>query len=256
MRTSRRHILVWEDSRELEESMTRLLEKMHGYVVHCVRSRRDALGVSGRTAIDAAVVDLSYGAEVSARLGLIRTWRERGDQFPIFATAANGYPDLGIEVLEAGGDEFLRKPFFVRELVARIERRVRRSGKPASVGARVEGFSLPRTTFDFAGARIYPDLRIEFPGAEAAMLISKQVGILYYFSQRCGTLAVRTELIEAVWGADANPNSKSVDQYIYRLRKLYRDAGIELNAFVTPIQRIGWRIAPAATQPTNLKIAL
>lgn len=256
MRKSHRHILVWEDSRDLQQAMTTLFESVHGYVVHLVTSRRDALGVSGRKAIDAAVVDLSYGAEVSARLDLIRTWRQRGDNFPIFATSANDYPGLIVEVLEAGGDEFLRKPFFLSELVARIGHRVQRISDNPSAGPRVEGFILPRATFNFAGARIQPDLRITFPCGHVALLIPKQMGILYYFSQHAGTLAVRSKLIETVWGADANANSRSIDQYIYMLRKLYKEVGIDLSDFVTPVQRIGWRIAPAAANSTQLGIAL
>ncbi|HVS50849.1 MAG TPA: response regulator transcription factor [Opitutaceae bacterium] len=236
-----------EDNRDVHQAFSGLFSVAHDCSVHTVARVRDALGHTGRRNVDAAVVDLAYGAETSARLNLIRTWRERGDSFPVIATSANDYEGLSVEALEAGADDFIRKPFRFRELVARIDRQLQRGPGPSSREPKLDGFKLPGAAFTFAGAIVHADLRITMPDGRAEQLTPKQVGILQEFARHSGGVVVRNELVHAVWGADANTNSKSLDQYVYLLRKMFRESGVDLSDFVTPAARVGWHIAADAT---------
>lgn len=101
--------------------------------------------------------------------------------------------------------------------------------------------------FDFGGATIHPDLRISF-GPFIRRIGAKHLGILREFASRPGQLVLKEELIRAVWGADANTNSGSVNQYLHVLRKLYREAGVEFSDFVKPESKAGWRVCADATQ--------
>lgn len=249
MRKSRRHILLVEENRDIHLAFTALFTAAHDYSVHVVASIKEALGLTGRQNVDAAVVDLAYGAEISARLKMIQTWRERGDGFSVITTSASDYDGLSIEALSAGADDFIRKPFHFAELAARIERQMKRSPDFSARQPKLDGFSLPSAAFTFAGALIHPDLRITLPDGRAEQLTPKHVGILYEFARHSGGLVSRNELIHALWGADANTNSKSLDQYVYLLRKMFRASGVDFSDYVTPAQRVGWRITASASRP-------
>lgn len=245
MRKSRRHILLLEDSRDIHVAFAALFQRVYGYVLHSVSSVKDALGVAGRLNVDVAVVDLAYGEEISARLNMIREWRTRGVGFPIIATSAHDYDGLATEAFTAGADDYVRKPFHFGEMAARIERQISRGRNESARLPKLDGIRLPATAFEFAGAVIHPDLRAHFPDGTAVQLSAKQVGILQEFARHSGALVLRNDLIHAVWGADANTNSKSLDQYLYVLRRLFRAAGIDLTQHITPVLRVGWRVAAA-----------
>lgn len=253
MRKSRRHILLLEDSRDIRFAFAALFERVHAYVLHPARSVKDALGIAGRLNVDIAVVDLAYGEEISARLKMIREWRTRRDGFPVIVTSAHDYEGLATEAFVAGADDYVRKPFRFGEMAARIERQISRGRNESALLPKLDGIQLPATAFEFAGAVIHPDLRANFPDGSAVQLSAKQVGILQEFARHSGALVLRNDLIHAVWGADANTNSKSLDQYLYVLRRLYRAAGIDLTQHITPVLRVGWRVAPAhATRASSL----
>jgi DNA-binding response OmpR family regulator len=243
-----------EDNCDIHRAFTALFSALHDCSVHTVTRARDALGLTGRRHVDAAVVDLAYGAETSARLNLIRSWRDRGDGFPVIATSANDYVGLSVEALEAGADDFLRKPFHFRDLIARIDRQMRRGPDSSARQPKLDGFKLPNVAFTFAGASIHPDLRVTLPDGRAEQLTPKQVGILYEFARHSGHVVVRNELIYALWGADANTNSKSLDQYVHLLRKMFRESGVDLNDYITPAAKVGWRIAASALCSTEAMV--
>ncbi|ACB74477.1 response regulator transcription factor [Opitutus terrae] len=246
MGKSRRHLLFLEDNRDIHLAFLALFERVFGYAVHPVGSIKEASGLLGRQNIDAAVIDLAYGPELSARLAMLRSWRTCGEGFPVITTSAHDYDGLCIEALAAGADDFLRKPFRFSELAARIERQLSRGHDLSARQPKLDGMHLPPAAFEFAGAVIHPDMRATFPDGTALQLSAKQVGILQGFARHAGALVLRNDLIHAVWGADANTNSKSLDQYLYVLRRMYRAAGIDLSPYVTPVLRVGWRISADA----------
>jgi DNA-binding response OmpR family regulator len=251
MRKSRRHILLLDESRDIRLAFETLFQRAYDYVLHPFAGIKEASGLAGRLNIDVTVVDLAFGAELSARLNLIRSWRQSGEGFPIITMSAHDYDGLSIEAFSAGADDYVRKPFRFAEMVARIERQLTRSRDEFARVPKLDGMHLPPAAFEFAGAVVHPDLRVNFPNGVTAQLTAKQVGILQEFARHAGSLVLRTELIHVVWGADANTNSKSLDQYLYVLRRLFREGGIDLSATMKPVLRVGWRIAPAA----DLKVA-
>ncbi len=250
MRNSRRHILLVEDNRDIRAAFVTLFEGIYDYALHAVDGTQGALGVTSRQNIDVAVVDLASGPEVSARLAMIRMWRRDGLAFPVIATSPQEYDGLLVETLDAGGDDFLRKPYLFSELRARIQRQLARRLNSTPKIARIDGVALPDEPFVFGEAVISPDMRITFPSGRIFRLTAKQMGILREFNRHAGALLLKEKLIYAVWGADANTNSSSVHQYLHILRKLYHAGGIDLNTFVTVENKAGWRIAEEVTEPS------
>jgi DNA-binding response OmpR family regulator len=252
MPKSRRHILFVEEHRDIRTAFVGLFENIYDYALHVATEARDAMGITGRQSVDVAVVDLAHGMEQGARLAMIRAWRRDGLGFPVIATSPHDDDGLILEAFDAGGDDFLRKPYLFSELRARIQRQLARYLNPMSKITRIDGMALPEESFVFAGATVSPDLRITFPDGRVSKLSPKHVGMLREFSLHAGTLLSKEKLLHAVWGADANTNSTSVHQYLHVLRKLYRASNVDLNAFVSPESKVGWHIANRAAGSDDL----
>lgn len=250
MSKSRRHILLVEEHRDVRAVFVALFERIYEYVLHPAGGIREACGLADRRDVDVAVIDLGCGAEVNSRLAMIREWRRAGLHFPVIVTSLHDHDQLLVQAFEAGGDDFIRKPYLFGELRARIDQQIaRRLYSPLGI-ARIEGVALPEEPFSFAGALITPDLRILFPNGREFSLNPKQIGILRELSRHRGRLLLREKLIYAVWGASANVNSGSVHQYLHLLRKLFRVGGVDLNDFIEPENRVGWRVRAERGEPS------
>lgn len=198
-----------------------------------------------RRSFDLAIVDLAFGGR-PAGLDSIREWRAAQTGFPIIAIADIPQPSLAVESLDAGADDFLRKPFHHEELVVRIRKLLER-GKAESFARRAGGVLLGREPFSFGDALVTPNLVIRFPDGSEEKIGPKQHGILRVFADRAGELVLKEELVRAVWGSDGNDAGHSVNEYVSKLRALFIRHGLDLNRWVASEPKAGWRIAARAS---------
>ncbi len=196
-----------------------------------------------RRSFDLALVDLSVEGRPAA-LELIRKWRRAGGAVPIIALSDYPQPSLAIEALDAGADDFLRKPFHHDELLARIRKLGRRA--PAPPPRRAGGVMLERNPFVFGGATVTPDLMVRFPLGQEERIRPKQHGILKVFSEHAGALVLKEALVKSVWGSDGNDAGHSVNEYVSILRRLFLRHGVDFNRLVVSEPKAGWRIHPSA----------
>jgi DNA-binding response OmpR family regulator len=206
-----------------------------------------------RRTFDLAIVDLAFGGR-PAGLDLIREWRAAGAGIPIIAITDIPRPSLAIESLDAGADDFLRKPFHHEELVLRIGKLLAR-GEAVSAVRKAGGVLLGREEFAFGGTTVTPDLMIRFPDGTGERLRPKQHGILRVFAERAGGLVLKEELVKAVWGSDGNDAGHSVNEYVSKLRGLFARHGVDLNDWVVSEPKAGWRIDARAAGGTLSKSA-
>ena len=140
---------------------------------------------------------------------LCRALRKAEPRLPIVMLTAKGHEDDVVLGLKLGADDYVKKPFGVAELVARIETVLRRS-----VGAG----GLPDRL-------VFGDLAVDFVQHAATRagrsleLTPKEFDILRYFGARRGTVVSRDALLDAVWGYDSTPNTRTVDAHIVKLRQ-------------------------------------
>jgi len=200
-----------------------------------------------RRAFDLAIVDLAFGGR-PAGLEVIRSWRATAGDFPIIALSDLPQPALPVQALDAGADDFLRKPFHYGELLVRLRKLLARGGKKPLV-RRAGGVMLSAAPFAFGGATVQPDLVVRFPDGAEERLRPKQHGILKVFADRAGTLVLKEELVRAVWGSDANDAGHSVNEYLSTLRRLFVQHGIDFNGLVVSEPKAGWRIDARAAPP-------
>jgi DNA-binding response OmpR family regulator len=190
------------------------------------------------------VVDLAFG-ERPVGLDSIREWRAGGAEFPIIAISDLPHPAPAVAALNAGADDFLRKPFHHAELVARIRGLLDRRQATSPV-RKAGGVLLGRSTFKFGPVTVTPDLMIRFADGSEERIQPKQHGILKVFADRAGSLVMKDELLRLVWGSDGNHAGHSVNQYVSVLRRLFLRHQVDFNSMVASEPKAGWRIHPGA----------
>lgn len=154
--------------------------------------------------------------------------------------------------LDAGADDFIPKPHHPAELVARIRTVLRRS-ETAGDNRLTGNAALGTSAFLFNGAEVHPvRLELVFPGGHAYSLGRKQLGILYHLQANPGVIISRHSLIHAVWGVHADIRSRSLDQYIAKVREAFEEHGRKLDCLRT-IHGIGFWYEPEAPRPATKK---
>jgi DNA-binding response OmpR family regulator len=147
---------------------------------------------------------------------LCRKLRAEGVHTPILMLTARGEEADRVLGLDLGADDYVTKPFSVRELMARVRALLRRSAHDEVLPNALE----------------FGDVRVDFTRYEALRggrkveLTRKEFGLLRLLAAREGAVVTRDELLEKVWGYDATPTTRTVDNHLAALRaKLERDAG-------------------------------
>lgn len=198
-------ILLVEDDPETVAATARDLAEA-GYGVDCAEDGVTGLALARGGGHDVLVVDrLLPGLD---GLDLVRTLRDEGVQAPVlFLTARAGVADR-VEGLEAGGDDYLCKPFAFVELLARIRALARRpppgQSEPTVLRVADLEMDLVRRTVSRAGQRI--DLQ------------PREFRLLEYLMRHAGLPATRAMLLEAVWDLRFDPGTTVVETHISRLR--------------------------------------
>jgi len=165
-----------------------------------------------------------------------QTLRAEGNQVPIlFLTAKSGMGDR-LRGLELGGDDYLGKPFDLRELIARVRAILRRAEWLRSPSAAGDVLRLGPATVDF---RTY-EARI---GERRLQLSPKEVLILRCLAERPGEVVSRNEILDRVWGYDAFPTTRTIDNFIVRLRRLL-EPDARNPRFIHTVRGTGYRLTP------------
>jgi len=152
---------------------------------------------------------------------LIGEIRKTENPVAIFCSMSQCSPENIAELLDHGCDEFFTKSSPSIEVIARIKAVLRRSDvvKDRQITANV---SLDMEKFNFHGVTVNPgQLEIVFDEKNKFKLGKKELGILYYLASNPGVIVSRNNLIHAVWGVHADTRSRSVDQYITKIRILF-----------------------------------
>ena len=210
------NLLVVED----EKDLLRLLAynfKKEGYNVFQARSAEAALDQVKKTRPDLIVLDIMLpkmdGLEMSRQI------RKDSDIPILFLTAKKSEMDrvLGLKI---GGDDYVTKPFSVKELMARVEAVLRRT-KHGAGGAQGAGSHLYQ-----AGAILMDIERHEVKvGAKSRELTPKEFALLQLLFEAKGKVLSREDLLQRVWGLDrdAEISTRTVDQHVARLRRKLLD---------------------------------
>jgi DNA-binding response OmpR family regulator len=235
-----KQILVIED----EPQLARLVE-MHlrdvGCQVALAFSGGDGLARAARQRFDLVVLDLML-PDMDG-LDVCRELRTRRDYTPILMlTARSGELDrvLGLEL---GADDYLTKPFNVRELVARVKAILRRVERLAE-----EGSDATSDPLVFDDLTIDPDKRRAVVRGNPIHLTAKEFDLLVQFARHPGRVYTRSQLLDLVWGYGAGSYEHTVNSHINRLRaKIEEDPSQP--RYIQTVWGVGYRFfEPAVTE--------
>ena len=226
-------VLVVEDDPHLAAGLMENL-RAEGYEVAAAGDGEQALGWLASRACALIVLDVMLpGIDGFA---LCRALRERGDSTPVLFLTARGDPADRVRGLEAGGDDYLAKPFHLQEFLLRVRAIVRRwqwyrsaSASPATAVLRFGGNEVDFRAF-----------RARAWNGEAQELTEKEAMILKVLAEQGGQIVSREDLLERVWGYDVFPSTRTVDNFILRLRKRFEKDPANPQHFLT-VWGVGYR---------------
>lgn len=204
------HILLVEDDETIRETIREALDS-EGFRVRAFGNGLDALKAFDEPAegdsFSLIVLDLMLPG--LAGLDLCRRLRQHGNVTPILVVSARDEETERVQGLEAGADDYLIKPFGIRELVARCRALLRRSRTSSLAGKVLRHGNL----------RLYPEECRVLRDGQEVNLSPKEYRLLELFMQNPRRVWSRDKLLERIWGHDYFGDSKTVDVHIRWLRE-------------------------------------
>ncbi len=228
-------VLVVEDERHIAAGL-KLNFELDDYEVHVAASGREAstLLVS-QGPFDIILLDVMLPD--TDGFSLCRRLRDSGDFTPVLMLTARDATEDRVKGLEAGADDYLTKPFELAELLARVRSMLRR-----------QTWAQETQDDDVATLR-FGEAEIDFVRQEARVageevkLTRLEFDLLAYLSNNPGKVCSRAELQAEVWKLDNYPNTRTVDNFILRLRKQFEPDPSEPRYFVS-VRGSGYKFVP------------
>ena len=203
-------ILIVEDDRKIADLLTKGLREA-GYAVDAVLDGDEGLSYGLDNNYDAAVLDLML--PTLNGLSILERWRAERVKTPVLILSAKRSVDDRVRGLQAGGDDYLTKPFAFSELLARVQALIRRAtdtGEP--------------TTLSCGGLKLDLLSREVTRDGEKLELQAREFALLEYLLRNARRVVSKTMILEHVWDYAFDPQTNVVDVLVCRLRnKVDRD---------------------------------
>jgi DNA-binding response OmpR family regulator len=229
----KKRILIIEDNADLAKLLAMHLRDL-SYDVDTAPDGPLGLSQAGMVAYDLIILDLMLpgmdGIEVCRRI------REQPHYVPIVMLTSRSSETDRVVGLEVGADDYVTKPFSIRELLARVKaifRRVEQIGKAEKAAA---------SRIEAGGLAIDPGTRSVTLNGTAVELTAKEFDLLLYFASHPGRVFTRSQLLDAVWGYSHQGYEHTVNSHINRLRaKIERDPAEP--RYVLTVWGVGYRFS-------------
>ncbi|HEY4210212.1 MAG TPA: response regulator transcription factor [Steroidobacteraceae bacterium] len=226
-------VLVVEDDPHLSAGVVENL-RAEGYTVHSVDDGQKALDFLQNERMSLVVLDVML-PRVDG-FTVCRTLREHGNNTPVLFLTARGDPADRVRGLEAGGDDYLAKPFHLQEFLLRVRAILRRWDWYRSVSS-----SEADAVLRFGGNEVdFRSFRAQSWNGVPQELTEKEAMILKVLAAKPGEIVSREDLLERVWGYDVFPSTRTVDNFILRLRKRFERDPANPQHFLT-VWGVGYR---------------
>jgi DNA-binding response OmpR family regulator len=220
-------VLIIEDEPNMVVGLKDSCE-YEGYEVAVARDGKEGLEKASTEKPDIILLDVML--PLMSGLDVCRTLRSRGIETPILMLTARSQELDKVVGLEVGADDYVTKPFSIKELLARIRAHLRRAAKQV---ADIENFTFGDLELNF---KKFAALK----GGEELDLSAREFEILRYLIRRRGEIVTRDQLLDEVWGYDITPITRTVDNHIARLRqKIEKDPSNPRH--IITVHRLGYR---------------
>ena len=221
-------VLVVED----DEAMAVALRDgftYEGYEVAVARDGEEGLRRARENPPDLMILDVMLPKMTG--LEVCKLLRGEGSQLPIIMLTARGQEIDKVLGLKLGADDYVTKPFSFMELMARVEAVLRRT-QPGRLGH--------RSAYEFGDMAVDMDRHDATKGGKPVELTPREFRLLGYLLEHRGEVVSREELLDAVWGYDTIPFTRTVDTHIAKLRKKIEDDASDPQHIIT-VHRLGYK---------------
>lgn len=198
-------ILVVEDDSVLREAVVSLLVEEH-YLVDAAASGDEGLYAAEQGIYDLLVLDIML-PEING-FEIVKTLRSQGNTVPILLLTARDSVDDRVTGLESGADDYLVKPFAIRELLARVKALLRRKGN-----------LMPDGEPSYGGITLSSKVRDGYVKQQSLGLTTKEYDVLEFMILNKEQILTREQLFDRIWGFESDTTISIVDLYIHYLRK-------------------------------------
>jgi len=218
------NVLVVEDEKQVAGLIRKGLEEQ-GFSVEVSHDGTEAHTLATMRQYDVIVLDIMIPGRDG--LSILRSLRKQKNTVPVILLTARSELDERVEGLDLGADDYLTKPFYVEELIARIHALTRRAS-----GTQLSVLQVGDLVVNLIAREVKR-------GDQAVRLTAREFGLLEYLMRSPGRVYTRTQIIEHVWGYDFDPETNLVDVYIQRLRKKIGAAGQD--PLIETVRGVGYR---------------
>jgi len=225
-------ILIIEDD-AASRQVVRLAMASEQYELIEATSGDEGLEVARSKSPDLILLDINMPG--MSGLDVCRKLRSEGSLVPIIMLTGKADTIDKVVGLEVGADDYVTKPFEVRELLARIGAHLRRSDALATVVPNKTRHEFPGLTIDVSRRQVWRE-------SEEVSLTVTEFNVLALLCSRPGHVFSRSDLLHDVWGYDVDIETRTVDAHIYRLRKKIEEDS-EQPRYIHSVPGIGYRFA-------------
>ena len=230
-----KNVLIVEDEEDLLEGLAHNF-KYEGYEVLTARTGTEGLKLALKQKPDLVVLDIMLPEKDG--FTVLKELRQRHREMPVLVITARNFEADVLKGFDLGADDYLTKPFGVKELLARARRLIQR-------GPAASGTPAP-TTFTFGDVEIRFEPREVFKAGKQVALSFKEFELLKYMIEHRGRTVSREELLEEIWGVDEDlgVTTRTVDTHVSNLRSKL-GAGFA-QPFIVAVHKVGYKFVEPA----------
>jgi two-component system alkaline phosphatase synthesis response regulator PhoP len=201
-----------EDESSLAELIQLNLE-LEGYRVTLATDGAAALHLARQGGFDLCLLDVML--PMLDGFELCRTLRAENNRIPILFLSARSSGADRVEGLRLGGDDYLTKPFNLEELLLRVSILIRRNDPPTKASTVPDGYPIGKNKVYFSTFEVHSsDGRVH-------TLSKREMEMLRFLTENEGRVVSRDEILTHVWGKDAYPSTRTIDNFIVAYRKMF-----------------------------------
>lgn len=234
-------ILLVDDEAAIRRALRTTLQELGFETVEASRGE-EALHLLRAQSFDVVLLDLNMpgigGMKTLERL------RAAYPRLPILILTVRDEEQDKVEALEIGADDYITKPFSMRECIARIRTAVRRSRAPEKPG---------NSPLEVGEIRLLPDRRMVYKSGQPIHLTPKEYDILYYLMSNAGRAVTHGKLLTTVWGADYRQEIDYLRTFVRQLRKKIEDDPSNPRYLLTDAY-VGYRFAEATGEDFSSEV--
>ena len=217
-------ILVVEDEKKLAGFIRKGLEEQ-GYAVTICHDGNSAHALACAESFDLIVLDIMLPGRDG--LSILKSLRDRKNTVPVILVTARSEANERVQGLNLGADDYITKPFFMDELLARVQAVLRRTS-----GEQLSLLRAGNLTVNLIAREVHR-------GNEAIILPPREFSLLEYLMRSPGQVFTRSQVLEHVWGYGFDPQTNLVDVCIQRLRAKIDAPGGE--SWIETVRGVGYR---------------